>query len=83
MEGKRITSLAKTKPKQFWKNIKKTYKTATPMADKLNLSDLFEHFKSLYETTDNNINNTNNIGQTWCKIFNYNIHPLVCAILYS
>ena len=59
-EGTRISNLAKSKPKQFWKNIKKNYKTTQPNADKLNLLDLFDHFKSLYDTTDTTINDDNN-----------------------
>ena len=50
-EGQEICSIAKSKPKQFWKTIKKHYvNSKTVNADTLTAADLLEHFKSIYGT---------------------------------
>ena len=47
-EGQRISKLAKSQPKQFWKNINKTYKKKQEQADTLSVDDLYNHFKSMF-----------------------------------
>ena len=49
-EGKDICDLAKKKPKQFWKSIKKKYKQNQPQHpdDPVNINAFFEHFKEVY-----------------------------------
>ena len=48
-EGQELCSMAKSKPKQFWKTLKKSYvNSKTIESDTLTATDLFEHFKSIY-----------------------------------
>ena len=48
-EGQELCSMAKSKPKQFWKTVKKSYvNSKTIKSDTLTASELFEHFKSIY-----------------------------------
>ena len=49
-ESKDICDLAKKKPKQFWKSIKKKYKQNQPQHpnDPVNINAFFEHFKEVY-----------------------------------
>lgn len=50
-EGQKICSMAKSKPSKFWKTIKKKIKTSkTVKSDTLTVTDLFQHFKSIYGT---------------------------------
>lgn len=49
--------MAKSQPKQFWKTINKKFKTAKPVqSDTLAVSDLFEHFKSIYGNEPDQLN---------------------------
>jgi hypothetical protein len=48
-EGDRISNLAKSNPKEFWKNIKKQFKRNTSNPD-IHIDDMFNHFNSLYES---------------------------------
>ena len=48
-EGKRISNLAKTNLKSFWKHIKSTFKNKTMNPTNIKIDELFQHFKSLYE----------------------------------
>ena len=47
-EGRRLNNLAKSEPRRFWINIKKSYKKSNVEADKLNVQDLHDHFHSLF-----------------------------------
>lgn len=47
-EGQQICDMANSNPKQFWKSIKKKMTTKSAQSDKLNVNDLFEHFKTIY-----------------------------------
>ena len=46
-EGQRLKNLAKTKPKQFWKSIKKCYNKSKNSKNYVKLDDLYDHFNSL------------------------------------
>lgn len=50
-EGKRINSMAKKQPRQFWKNVKSKLKNKQCYADTLKIDDLFNHFKDLFGET--------------------------------
>ena len=47
-EGQWINNLAKSEPRRFWKNIKKSYKKTNAEADKLDVKDLHDHFQSIF-----------------------------------
>lgn len=47
-EGKKMSHLAKTAPKAFWKHIKKKYEKKSVQSDTLNIDECFEHFKNVY-----------------------------------
>ena len=48
-EGQEVCSMAKSKPKQFWKTIKKKIINSKAVkSGTLTVADLFEHFKSIY-----------------------------------
>ena len=48
-EGQEICQMAKTKPKQFWKTIKKKIsKSKADSSDTLTVDELFNHFQSIY-----------------------------------
>ena len=59
MEKEKLTNLSKNQPREFWKKVKNQYKKQPPVAEKLNVSSLHDHFKTLYstdsETQDYNI----------------------------
>ena len=47
--------MTKSKPKQFWKTVKKRYvNSKTIKSDTLTASELFEHFKSIYRNEPSN-----------------------------
>ena len=46
-EGQRLENIAKTKPKQFWKSIKKCYNKSKNSKNNVKLDDLYDHFNSL------------------------------------
>ena len=48
-EGKRISNLAKTNPKSFWKHIKSTFRNKSLNPTNIKMDELFQHFKGLYE----------------------------------
>ena len=48
------------KPREFWKKIKQQYSNKTPVADNLQINDLFEHFSTLYKV-EGNTHNTPNV----------------------
>ena len=48
-EGQEVCNMAKSKPKQFWKTIKKKFTNSKSVqSDSLTVDDLFHHFKSIY-----------------------------------
>ena len=47
-EGRRINNLAKTDPRKFWKNIKKSYEKSTSTSDSLTVDDLCNHFENVF-----------------------------------
>ena len=47
-EGKKMSYLAKTAPKTFWKHINKKYKKKSVQSDMLNIDECYEHFKNVY-----------------------------------
>ena len=48
-EGQEVCSMAKSKPKQFWKTIKKKFINSKAVkSDTLTVADLFDYFKSIY-----------------------------------
>lgn len=47
-EGKEVCDMARKQPKQFWKSIKKKFKSKTLQSEKLTATDLYEHFKSIF-----------------------------------
>ena len=58
-EGQRLENIAKTKPRKFWKLLKKCYKNQNNN-DSINTDDLFNHFNDLFgqniNNGDNNVN---------------------------
>ena len=60
-EGIKLSNLAKSKPKQFWKTIKKQYEKKSAKSDKINNTDMFEHFKNLFGSIDTIEENLENI----------------------
>ena len=44
-EGKRISNLAKTNPKSFWKHIKSTFRNKSLNPTNIKMDELFQHFK--------------------------------------
>ena len=54
-ESRRITELAKTKPREFWKSIKSTNKPThnNESATDINIDDFYEHFSRVFDTNDN------------------------------
>ena len=60
-EGLRISNLAKTNPKSFWKNIKKQNKKNNAISEKLDIKDMFNHFNGLLgsEPAQEDINHAN------------------------
>ena len=59
-EGQRISKLAKSDPKHFWKSIKSLYKKKHESADSLSVDDLYNHFSTMFgETYDGNTQNQN------------------------
>lgn len=51
-QGQRISKLAKTNPKSFWKHVKKENKTMQRPSDKLSTNDFFTHFSDIHGTSD-------------------------------
>ena len=51
LEGERLTHLAKDKPREFWKVIKKQYKKKSPLSNTLTVDDIYTHFNDLYGST--------------------------------
>ena len=49
-EGKRLQALAKKEPRKFWKSLKKKYKKTPLCSENLTITDLFDHFKTIYNT---------------------------------
>ena len=47
-EGKKISSLARVEPKQFWKTIKRQYNNEILESESLNSNDIYEAFKNIY-----------------------------------
>ena len=39
-----MNNLAKTDPRKFWKNIKKSYKKSTSTSESLTVDDLYNYF---------------------------------------
>ena len=52
-EGQRVTKLPKSKPKQFWKEIKKFVKQEGQTSDSLPADNFFETFSSDFQTNTN------------------------------
>ena len=53
-EGQEVCNMAKSKPKQFWKTIKKKFTySKSVQSDSLTVDDLFHHFKSIYGIESN------------------------------
>jgi len=50
-----LTNLAKVKPREFWKVIKKHYKKKSPLSNTLTVQDIYTHFNDLYGSTPNMI----------------------------
>ena len=55
-EGQRLENIAKTKPRKFWKSLKKCYKNQNNN-DSINTDDLFNHFNG--QNINNGDNNAN------------------------
>ena len=61
-EGMKISRLANSNPRTFWKKLKSFNKKKQPKPSNLSLDDLFIHFKNMFgndnqETDENDINN--------------------------
>ena len=61
-EGQRITNLAKSDQKSFWRNIKAQYKTKVNDTD-ISISDMYVHFNTLYGTQTEKTQTDNNESQ--------------------
>lgn len=46
-EGKRLGSVANSKPRQFWKSLKQCYKKPQNKLNTIKMNDLYEHFNTL------------------------------------
>ena len=57
-EGKRVEKLAKTNPKNFWKETKKFTKKKSKFSDTITAEDFFEHFSEVFgnQSDDRNSN---------------------------
>ena len=55
-KGKRVQNLARTNPKQFWKEIKKVNGRKRKLSDKLSSDDFLEHFSNVFKIPTENIN---------------------------
>lgn len=67
-EGRRINDLAKTEPRKFWKNVKKSYKKTTAEADSSNVEDMHDHFENMFgEQSHNDDNIEPELNQNYCK----------------
>ena len=53
LESKRISILAKTSPKLFWKNVKSQYQKAKNEPANVSINDMYIHFNDLYGSTTN------------------------------
>jgi hypothetical protein len=49
----KLTTLAKKEPKQFWKKIKKQYKTKSEESENLTTLEMYNHFKELLQGNQN------------------------------
>ena len=54
-EGKRVENLAKSNPKNFWKEIKKFTKTKSKSSDNITAEDFFEHFSKVFGTQSDDL----------------------------
>ena len=52
-EGREVSALAKKQPKKFWITIKKKLKKKAQQSEKITITDLFDHFKSIYGEDEN------------------------------
>lgn len=46
-EGKRLGSIANSKPRQFWKSLKQCYNKSQNNMNNIKMNDLYEHFNTL------------------------------------
>ena len=46
-EGKRLGSIANSKPRQFWKSLKQCYNKSQNNMNNIKMKDLYEHFNTL------------------------------------
>lgn len=62
-EGKKMSYLAKTAPKTFWKHINKKYEKKSVQSDTLNIDECYEHFKNVYDgSTEPPLEQQTNLG---------------------
>ena len=54
-EGKRVENLAKSNPKNFWKEIKKFTKKKSKSPDNITAEDFFEHFSTVFGTQSDDL----------------------------
>ena len=70
-----LTELSKTKPREFWKKIKSQCKGQTQTSDSLNLPDVHEHFKNLYNSNDASPVNGNDVCDVQDEYLDAEITP--------
>ena len=52
-EVREVSALPKKQPRKFWKTIKKKLKKKAQQSEKITITDLFDHFKSIYGEDEN------------------------------
>ena len=60
-EGQRISKLAKSDSKKFWKSIRSMYKKKSETADSLHIDDLFNHLSTMFGENDTENVQTDNL----------------------
>ena len=68
-KGKRVQNLAKTNPKQFWKEIKKVIRRKQKSSDNLSSDDVLEPFSNVFKIQPQN-NNAENFGDNYDEVLN-------------